>query len=129
IDAARLENNPSNLTFHIEDVTQMTFDDGTFDAVTSMETFEHVDPDAYLKEICRVLKPGGKLILSTPQSRMGLIPVNFAHMREYSLDETVGYCGRYFDVTKVIGIKAGRVIVPDDPIGANLMVVCTKSSS
>lgn len=129
VDAARLENNPSNLTFHIEDVTKMTFDDGTFDAVTSMETFEHVDPDGYLKEICRVLKPGGKLILSTPQSRMGLIPVNFAHMREYSLDETVGYCGRYFDVTKVIGIKAGRVIVPDDPIGANLMVVCTKSSS
>jgi SAM-dependent methyltransferase len=126
--AAREVGGPPNLSFVEEDVTNMTFADDTFDAVTSMETFEHVDPDGYLAEIRRVLKPGGKLILSTPQNRMGRIPVNFAHIREYSLDETVDYCQRYFEVTKVIGIKAGRVIVPDDPIGANLMVVCTKKT-
>lgn len=38
-----------------------------FDAVTCGECLEHVfDTDAMLKKIRRILKPGGKLILSTP---------------------------------------------------------------
>lgn len=41
-------------------------DDGTFDAVLSTQVLEHVaDPGLYLSECHRVLRPGGRLLLST----------------------------------------------------------------
>jgi SAM-dependent methyltransferase len=43
------------------------FDDESFDAVLTNQVFEHVfDPDNFMKEIFRVLKPGGKLLLTVP---------------------------------------------------------------
>ncbi|MEV3859127.1 class I SAM-dependent methyltransferase [Streptomyces sp. NPDC050095] len=45
----------------------LPFGDGTADAVLLSEVIEHlVDPDAALDEIRRVLRPGGHLMLSTP---------------------------------------------------------------
>jgi SAM-dependent methyltransferase len=41
--------------------------DGWFDAVLSVEGIEHLENrHAYLREIARVLKPGGTLVLTTP---------------------------------------------------------------
>jgi len=51
--------NIDNIQLHVEDVTNMTFKDNTFDVVTSFETIEHVNPELYLKDIQRVLKPKG----------------------------------------------------------------------
>lgn len=43
------------------------FNDDSFDVVLSVEVMEHVeDLDAYLKEIYRILKPGGYFIWTTP---------------------------------------------------------------
>lgn len=40
--------------------------DASFDAVLSTQVLEHVvDPDLYLRECARVLKPGGSLLLTT----------------------------------------------------------------
>src|SRR5436309_1143884 len=49
----------------------LPFRDGTFDRAFSVEMMEHVfrpDRQAVLSEIARVLKPGGRLALSTPNS-------------------------------------------------------------
>lgn len=50
------------------DVTQrLPFDDATFECVVAGEIIEHVpDPDSFLREIRRVLVPGGILVVSTP---------------------------------------------------------------
>jgi SAM-dependent methyltransferase len=42
----------------------------SFDAVLSLATLEHLDkPDLHLREIYRILKPGGILLLTTPSPR------------------------------------------------------------
>jgi ubiquinone/menaquinone biosynthesis C-methylase UbiE len=54
------------------DAARLPFADATFDAVTMVETFEHVfleDRVTALHECCRVLRPGGVLVLSTPNYR------------------------------------------------------------
>jgi len=45
----------------------LPFAEGEFDAVSCMEGIEHtVEPILLIKELCRVTKSGGKIILSTP---------------------------------------------------------------
>jgi len=113
-----------NLTFFRQDVTKTTFEDHAFDVVVSMETIEHVPEEPYFNEIKRILKRNGIFILSTPQNSLGHIPINAAHLREYSLDGLISACRQYFSVEKVIGLKQGRIIIDGDPIGTNAMVVC-----
>jgi SAM-dependent methyltransferase len=54
-----------------------------FDAVVTFQVIEHLEDDlAFLKEIHRVLKPGGVLLLTTPNRLMSLTR-NPWHVREY----------------------------------------------
>jgi len=113
----------ANLAFSREDVMNLSFPDASFDVVVSMETIEHMDDvDGYLAELRRVLKPLGKAVLSTPQNRMGHIPLTPAHVHEFSLDELRYCCRRHFKIEKVIGLKAGTIYFEDDPVGANSMI-------
>lgn len=51
----------------VSDITDIPVADGSFDAVMCVEVFEHVpDPVAALRELSRVLKPGGTLVLTVP---------------------------------------------------------------
>ena len=48
----------------------LPFPDETFDVVTANMVMEHVEyPDMVLRELCRTLRPGGRLILHTPNLR------------------------------------------------------------
>lgn len=51
-----------------EDLTRLSYPSDSFDIVLTSETLEHVpDLDAALREILRVLKPGGRHIFTIPQ--------------------------------------------------------------
>jgi len=126
IEAARQLPVPAGVRYEVGDVMRLRFPDAHFDAVTSMETLEHVSAEPMLRELVRVLRPGGRLMLSTPQNRLGHIPVNAAHLREYSAGELSAVVRPFAEVEEVIGIKAGRIVIPGDPIGANTFLTAVK---
>ena len=62
-------------------------DDESFDFVISFQVIEHIKKDKeFVKEIARVLKPGGKFIVTTPNKKMSLTR-NPWHVREYLVGE------------------------------------------
>lgn len=63
-----------------------------FDAVVSFETVEHVgDPEGFVAECRRVLRPGGRLVMSTPNRELwsprSPRPLQRHHVREFSRRE------------------------------------------
>lgn len=66
---------PATCEVMIADVQDLPFPSGRFDLVVSLETLEHVPfPERGLAELVRVTRPGGRLIITTPNylSLMGL---------------------------------------------------------
>jgi 2-polyprenyl-3-methyl-5-hydroxy-6-metoxy-1,4-benzoquinol methylase len=58
------------LTMHLGDLDEAGFLEGSFEAVTMSHSIEHVhDPVRWLAEARRILKPGGRLALATPNTR------------------------------------------------------------
>ena len=54
--------------FGVSDINIMPFQDGSYDSVICSEVLEHVPaPEESIKELIRVLKPGGVLALSVPR--------------------------------------------------------------
>ena len=78
-----------NLRFQEANALSLVFADNYFDVVVSLETIEHFsehDQKRYLKELKRVLKPGGLLILSTPNSEFSIYK-NPYHLKELNREE------------------------------------------
>jgi SAM-dependent methyltransferase len=57
---------PGNYDFSVMDAHAMTFDEGTFDLVVGEGILHHLDAELAMKEIWRVLKPGGRVFLLEP---------------------------------------------------------------
>lgn len=63
----------------VGDITRLGFADGSFDVVVSSEVIEHVpQPREAVRELARVLKPGGVLALTTP-NRVWHFAITFAN--------------------------------------------------
>jgi SAM-dependent methyltransferase len=67
IAAARVAHSAPGLDFAVGDIESVAHPDDSFDLVVSCETIEHVrHPRQAVSELARVLRPGGTLLLSTP---------------------------------------------------------------
>jgi len=98
----------NNIEFHQMNVPPLKMEDNSVDFVVTFQVIEHInDDEKFVKEIYRVLKPGGKLILTTPNILMSLSR-NPWHIREYTPAEMVDILKTSFselDMKGVVGSK------------------------
>ncbi|MGC3947927.1 MAG: class I SAM-dependent methyltransferase [Chryseolinea sp.] len=85
--------------------------DNTYDTVLSFQVIEHIADDfAYLKEIHRVMKPGGIALITTPNRKMSLTR-NPWHVREYLADELSALAAKIFPRVTMKGITGNDKVM------------------
>ena len=101
-----------NLTYsRIEPDSRLPFDDHSFDVALSFQVIEHVwDETAYLREARRVLKPGGLMIVITPDRQHRLLPAqkpwNRWHVREHSVSSMERVIAGVFELRQSLRMGA-----------------------
>lgn len=79
--ARAMNANVENLHYSVQNGEALDFADAAFDVVTCFEVIEHVgDAAKLMRELARVLKPGGALVLSCPSLHFPVTydPINTA---------------------------------------------------
>jgi ubiquinone/menaquinone biosynthesis C-methylase UbiE len=99
----------------LADALRLPFPDKTFDVVTSFETIEHLhERQEFLREIKRVLKINGLLVLSTPNANytkpVNGKPTNPFHVFEYTPEELEMELRSHFLIESFLGQKLSNKI-------------------
>jgi SAM-dependent methyltransferase len=104
LSAEALERAPTeDAEFVQADLHQIPFDADTFDVVVCFEVIEHVHGHVQvLDELRRVLRPGGALLISSP-NRDVYAPGNPHHVHEFLPDELHEELSGRFDHVKLYG--------------------------
>lgn len=96
----------SNLKFLHGSTSKIPLEDSTVDLVVSFETIEHHDEhDQMMKEIKRVLKAEGLLIISTPDKKFYSDLRNYTnpfHVKELYKNEFENLVSKYFKKNQVL---------------------------
>jgi 2-polyprenyl-3-methyl-5-hydroxy-6-metoxy-1,4-benzoquinol methylase len=84
--------------------------DNQFDFVVSFQVIEHIQQDdLFVKEIHRVLKQGGKAIITTPNIKQSLTR-NPWHIREYTAEGLAKLMRKYFAEVETLGVQGNEKV-------------------
>jgi len=85
--------------------------DNSFDFAVTFQVIEHIRNDReFVKEIHRVLKPGGKMLASTPNRLMSLTR-NPWHIREYTAFELKNLLEQFFASVDMRGVFGNQKVM------------------
>ena len=102
----------TNLRFLQGDASRLPFSDGSFDVICCFQVLEHLDDGpGFLFEARRVLKPGGQLILTTPNRLWAGTGPNPHHVLEYSADELQELMEIVFPSVQMLGVHGSQRIM------------------
>ena len=111
IEKARMYNARDNIEYICLDSWTLPFADNTFDLTVLFQVIEHIaldKLDIFLREIKRVTRMDGQVIISTPNRNIRLLPFqkprNRFHTKEYSAQDLKQLLSRYFTEVKVEGL-------------------------
>ena len=94
----------TDVAFRQAVVPPLPFADASFDWVITFQVIEHIRRDGeFVREIHRVLRPGGQLIVTTPNAPMSLTR-NPWHVREYTAGELRTLLGESFAAVETLGV-------------------------
>lgn len=98
---------PENVEFVQATVPPLPFADESFDYVVSFQVIEHIKRDReFVREVHRVLKKGGKFIVSTPNRPMSLTR-NPWHVREYNAEQFGALLSEFTEV-EALGVAGNE---------------------
>ena len=102
---------PDNTRFQQMEVPPIGFADESFDYVISFQVIEHIKRDKdFVKEVSRVLRKGGKFIVSTPNAPMSLTR-NPWHIREYTEQQLRDLLATDFSSIEAYGVNGNDKIM------------------
>ena len=110
----------ANLEFKLGSCSEIPLADGSVDVVVSFETIEHHDAHvAMLSEFRRVLKPGGVLIISSPDKQEYSDKLGYQnpfHVKELLREEFQSLLQERFRNVRLLGqrVMFGSVILPEE---------------
>ncbi len=111
IDKANRFNTRDNVEYVHLDSWTLPFADNTFDTVALFQVIEHIaldKLDIFLREIKRVVRSDGEVIITTPNRNIRLLPFqkpwNEFHTREYSAQDLQKLLEQYFAEVQVQGL-------------------------
>jgi 2-polyprenyl-3-methyl-5-hydroxy-6-metoxy-1,4-benzoquinol methylase len=94
VDAVRYQGFPETGEFHLVDLstTRSALRDECADVVTALETIEHLEnPRAFVRELVRLAKPGGLVIVTTPNQLSLLSLLTLIVKKRFSAFQDVHY--------------------------------------
>ena len=102
---------PANAEFRQMTVPPLDFADESFDYVISFQVIEHIKNEKeFVAEVSRVLRKGGKFIVSTPNAPMSLTR-NPWHVREYTAEELKKLLSKEFSQIDMMGVGGNEKIM------------------
>ena len=107
-EAKKKYGHKTTLSFKQGIVPPIPLEDNSVDVVAAFQFIEHIqNRKGFMKEVLRILKPGGTFICSTPNAKMSIARNPF-HVHEYTFDEMKMEAGSVFSNMELMGLQGNE---------------------